>query len=186
MTKKVVSTLILCVVLFACATAVWADYYGLPEKNFNIVFNRYEEKSVAIVITDTQNSRIDSLAVNTTKVLRDAQCKIVVSTNYGPKIKITFNPLKNTDTQITENNIIYYSVRLYQDDESTPFNDIDDKYINDIEGVSVEFDAGSSTATSSVKDYKYPLAFKFESNDLDNAVPGDYEAEIIVEVVSTT
>lgn len=188
MIKKVVSGLILCVVLFVSATAVWAagDYYGLPGKTFDIVFTRVVPNYVAITITDTQNSKISTLAVNTTRELRDAQCKIVVSTDHGPKIKITFNPLKNKDTAITESNVIYYSVRLYQADESTPFSNIDGVYINNVDGISAEFDAGNPATTSSVLDYRYPLAFAFKTEDLDNAAPGDYEAEIVVEVISTT
>lgn len=186
MTKKVVTTLILCIVLFVSAVAVWADYYGVPGKDFNIVFASYVDEYAGITITDTKNDKISTLAVDTTMVLRDAQCNIVVSTNYGPKIRITFNPLKNKDTTITESNVIFYHIRLFDTDEATPISGIDNVYINNVEGISVEFDAGSSSTTSTVKDYKYPLAFKFETTDLDNAVPGDYEATIIVEVISTT
>lgn len=186
MIKKVVSGLILCVVLFVSVAAVWAgDYYGLPEQNFDIVFTRYVDNYVAIAIKDMQNNQISTLTVNTARELRDQQCKIVVTTNCTPTMTITFNILKNTDTAITDSNTIAYTVSVYQDDGATPFS-FDGSTEIRVDGVkSCTFQAGE-TGSGSVLDYEYPLAFAFKTEDLDNATPGDYEAEIVVEVISTT
>lgn len=186
MIKKVVSGLILCVVLFVSVAAVWAagDYYGLPEQNFDIVFTRYVDNYVAIAIKDMQNNQISTLTVNTARELRDQQCKIVVTTNCTPNITITFNLLTNTDTTITDSNTIAYTVSVYQDDGATPFT-FDGSTEIRVDGVkSCTFQAGE-TGSVSVLDYEYPLGFKFETTDLDNAAPGDYVAEITVGYTST-
>lgn len=181
MKKKVVSTLFLLIVLFAFASSLYADYVGLPGKNFDLIFSKYVENYVAITIKDIQNNKITELDANVTSQLRYAQCKVVIATNYGPTIKITFNQLKHTSETISDT--ITYKVRVYEEDGSTPFEQLKELVIDSQK--TGTFLAGNPATTSRVLDYEYPIAFEFDQATLSNASLGSYQAEIKVEVIST-
>ena len=180
MTKKVISIIFLIVTSLIFATSVFADYVGATGKDFSIVFTNYVENYFSVTVKDLNNNKLSEssgLDVNTTSGLKDSQCKIVLTTNCAPTVKITFNVLKNVDKN---SDTIAYYVCVYQADESTPFDDLSNLYVNGEKSGS--FTAGEVTSTYTTEDFSYPLAFKFDQKDLDGVAPGEYEALIQVEV----
>ena len=186
MTKKVISILVLIVASFIAAIGVSADYVGLPGKVFDLTFYKYVENFFEISFTDAKDNACTSMSVNTSYELRDAQCKVVVTANSQNEIRVIFNLFHNVDENVSDT--ISYTAMLKGTDGATPITgyealkvDADNTTSSTNEGY---FTAG--TKSGSVVVSKYPIGFKFEDSDFDNAAPGDYKATIVVEVKSST
>lgn len=184
MTKRVISILVLIVFSIVMGTSVFAAYVGTAGKNFNLVFNRYEEGTILIAFTDMKNNTIDNnvFTPSLVKELRDAQCKIAVTTNTYSQLKVTFNLFKNTNTNVDSS--FSYTVQLYEaNDDSTPMTNYKALKVDSDGTTGGTFYTGNQYGENET--YKYNLAFQFSSDDLNSAIPGTYQALIVVEVIST-
>lgn len=189
MTKKVISIIFLIVTSLIFATSVFADYVGVPTTNFDIVFNKVVPNSFTISVIgtdvatfsdDTESSTsMGTLVPNTSLGLNYPQCKIVVSLNFKTQMRLIFNPFYNTDGDTIPYKITLWYGSSYVSDKYTSLN-----VESDNTGASDDyyFELGNKNGT--LVDYTYPLAFEFNQSDFDNAAPGDYEAEIYIEVLS--
>lgn len=183
MTKKVISFFVLIVSLVICTANLYADYAGLTNKEFDLVLTRYEANYVKVTAQQlddnhTEITEANPMTVDTTQKIAKTQCRIVVNTNYDPKIKVTFDLFKNTTNDSYK---IPYKVSVFKTNES----DVHFTLNVQKDASSGSFTAGTtptSNKATAAKDYYYLMGFEFESSAFDNIIVGDYEATIKIEV----
>lgn len=184
MTKKVISIIFLIVTSLIFATAVFAEYVGLPTTNFDIVFKKVVDNTHTIAVLDSSNSNIINKTLDrfhTNYTLNDPQCKIVVGANHEFKIRVVFNLFHNT-TDSSIKDTISYKVNLYYSSNSVK-NYEKLEVSADNTGAEDKFYFTTGNNKGVWTEYTYLLAFSFQEG-FDEVAPGDYEAEIRIEVQS--
>ena len=182
MKKKIISILILIITLFVSTSFVYADFVGLSGDVFDIKFkwavDNYVEVNIRNMDNDSDVDILDVALYDDNSALQNFQCQIVVSTNFQPEIKVTYNLFKCVDTSITKT--FGYIVRLTDEGSTLSYKGVnyDNLEVNK-DGVVASFLAGDN---DNYGEYKFPMAFKFNFEGADS---GTYRAQITVEVTTT-
>lgn len=185
MTKKVISIIFLIVTSLIFATSVFADYVGVPTTNFDIVFNKEVKNSHTITVLDNDDNNITGQTLDkfyTSYSINNPQCKIVIGANHQFQIRVVFNLFHNTDSSITDT--IGYKVKLIYQSKAVSDNYNELEVSADNTGAEDKFYFTTGNRNGTWTTYTYSLAFSFEEGFGDNLAPGDYEAEIRIEVQS--
>lgn len=183
MTKKVISIIVLFVALLVGTSFVYADYAGLSGDVFDIKFKWTVDDYVEVNIRNIDNNAdldlVDVIQYDDSSALQNPQCQIVVSTNFQPEIKVTYNLFKCVDND-SNTSTFGYIVRLTDDGSTLSYKGVNyDNLEVSKDGVTALFLAGDN---DNYGEYKYPMAFKF---DFEGADSGTYQATITVEVTTT-
>ena len=180
MTKKVISILILIVASLVMATTVTAGTYG-GTKDFDLLFNLYEAPKINVTFKDKDENEEYSETNPLILESDTAECKIIFDSNVNAKAKVTFEVFKLQNSTDTTPPTITYKITLSKTNADNTNTTVDG-----YNGLSVDsVEAGTSGSYFDIDEgiSKYPLTFTDLNSN--NAVPGNYVANVTVTTEST-